>query len=223
MAIAAAAEQDTVARGAVPQPDDVVGINYGVARRGADGSLTFDYPTYPLGEAEIVAYDLPSIRARRIPGRRLEHYRAPFLARFIPTVAVPRPWAYLVTAPGIARKLQQHGVGYSELAAGTTVEVESYVVVGFEKTHSPDICTGIERFETVLTTRKELRSVQLPAGTLVVPTAQRLGNLIVYLLEPESDDGLARWEFFDPHVELGQPYPVYRLPRPTRLATQRPG
>src|SRR5205814_7202780 len=76
---------------------------------------------------------------------------------------------------------------------------------------SPDICTGIDRFETVLATRKERRRVQFDAGTLVVPTAQRLGNLVVYLLEPESDDGLARWEFFDGAIQIGSPFPVYRV------------
>ena len=35
------------------------------------------------------------------------------------------------------------------------------------------------------------------AGTLVVRTAQPLGNLAVYLLEPRSEDGLATWNFFD--------------------------
>ena len=221
MQIASDAERDTVARGADPQPDDLVGINYGMARRSADGELLFDYPTYPLGEAEIIAYDLPSIRARRIPGRTLTTYRTPFLARFLPTVSVPRPWAYLVTTSELASKLRQHGIGFTVLASDTTVEVESYRVHGIEKTQSPDICTGIERFETVLTTRRERCTTRVPAGTLVVPTAQRLGNLIVYLLEPESDDGLARWEFFDRWLRVGEPFPVYRLPRPLRLRTQR--
>jgi hypothetical protein len=176
---------------------------------------------YFLEEAEIVAYDRPSIRARRIPGRRLATYRTAHYARFLPTVTVPRPFAYLVTSVGIAAKLRQHAVEVQTLREAVEVDVEAYVVLGQEKTESPDICTGIERFETVLTTRKERRRVRFDAGTLVVPTAQRLGNLVVYLLEPESDDGLARWEFFDDAVALGQPFPVYRVPQPVRLPTSR--
>jgi hypothetical protein len=73
----------------------------------------------------------------------------------------------------------------------------------------------------VLSTRKERRRVRFAAGTLVVPTAQRLGNLAIYLLEPESDDGLARWEFFDPDLRVGEPFPVHRLPQPVRLPQAR--
>ena len=215
--VADQAERETIARGRDPQPDDYVGINYGAARRAADGSLVCDWPVYYQDDAAIVAYDRPSIRARRIPGRRPVTYRVPHYARFVPTVAVPRPFAYLVTSAGIAAKLRQHQIELATLPEPTELDVESYVVLAMEKTASPDICTGIERFETVLSTRKERRRVRFAAGTLVVPTAQRLGNLIVYLLEPESDDGLARWEFFDRDLRLSEPFPVHRLPRPVRL------
>ena len=49
--------------------------------------------------------------------------------------------------------------------------------------------------ELRVTPRTESRRV--PAGTLMVKTAQPLGNLAVYLLEPRSEDGLAAWRFFD--------------------------
>lgn len=207
------AERDTIARGRDLRGDDTVGINYGVARRAQDGKLMFDWPVHKLGEAEIVAYDRPSIRERRLPGRRMITYTAPHYARFIPTVSVPRPYAYLVTASDIARKLAQHRVELRELVGPVDLEVEQYIIVAAEKTTSPDICTGIERFETVLSVRKERARVHFEGGTLVVLTAQRLGNLVVYLLEPESDDGLARWEFFDPHIRVGEPFPVSRVGR----------
>lgn len=219
--LAERAERETIARGLDPQPDDLVGINYGVPRRADDGSLIFDWPVHFLEDCDIAGYDRRSLRERRSPGRRVVTYRVPHYARFIPTVSVPRPYAYLVTSPSIAGKLRQHNIGVRELAEGTEDDVEAYVVLASEKTASPDICTGSERFETVLSVRKERRRLYFGPGTLVVPTAQRLGNLVVYLLEPESDDGLARWEFFDLDVRLGAPFPVYRLPRPARLSTRR--
>ncbi|HEY3117869.1 MAG TPA: hypothetical protein VGK54_14100, partial [Chloroflexota bacterium] len=124
---------------------------------------------------------------------------------------------YVVTAREIEAKLRQHNLEVRKLTEDVSLEAEAYVVLASEKTHSPDICTGIERFETVLTVRKERRRVVFRAGDLVVPTAQRLGNLAVYLLEPESDDGLARWEYFDSSTKVGQPFPLYRLRAPTRL------
>jgi len=221
MRVCEEAEKDTIARGRDPRPDDRLGVNYGVARRAEDGSLVFDWPVHFLDETEIVAYDRRSVRERRVPGRQLQTYKTAHLARFIPTRSVIRPYAYLVTAPHILAKPQQHNIEVETLSEPVKLEVESYVVLGYEKTSSPDICTGIERFETVLTVRREIRSVEFAAGTLLVRTGQRLGNLIVYLLEPEADDGLARWEFFDRDTTVGQPFPVYRIARPTRLPARK--
>ncbi len=217
IAVTDRAERETIAAGLTPSVDDLVGVNYGVPRRDRTDTLVFDWPVYDLEQAEIVAYDLASIRERRIPGRRIVRYKTRHIARFVPTVAVPRPFGYLVTAPEIAGKLRQHGIEVRELDETVEVDVEAYVVLGAEKTTSPDICTGIDRFESVLSVRKERRQVSFPAGTLFVPTAQRHGNLIVYLLEPEADDGLARWEFFDRHVAVGSPFPAYRVATPTTL------
>jgi hypothetical protein len=221
--VADRAEQETISAGRDPRVDDLVGVNYGAARRDDTGALVFDWPVYDLEETEIVAYDRASIRARRIPGRRIATYRTRHIARFVPTVAVRRPYGYLVMAPEIGEKLRQHGIETRALDADSELDVEAAVVLAAEKTTSPDICTGIERFETVLSVRQERRRVRFPAGTLFVPTAQRLGNLVVYLLEPESDDGLARWEFFDRHIEIGSPFPAYRLPIPTSLPLTRSG
>jgi len=63
-----------------------------------------------------------------------------------------------------------------------------------------------------------------PAGTLVVRTAQPLANLAAYLLEPQSDDGLLTWNFWDrylvPQWGTGYyPYPVYKIIDPVELNT----
>ena len=57
---------------------------------------------------------------------------------------------------------------------------------------------------------------EFKAGTVVVRTDQPLGNLVCYLLEPEADDGLMKWNFFDRYLspQWGRgfyPYPVYRV------------
>jgi hypothetical protein len=51
----------------------------------------------------------------------------------------------------------------------------------------------------------------LPANSFIVSTAQPRGALIVYLLEPESDDGFATWNFFDKQIRKGGKYPVRRI------------
>jgi hypothetical protein len=63
---------------------------------------------------------------------------------------------------------------------------------------------------------------EFPAGTYLVKTNQKLGNLAACLLEPQSDDGLLLWNYFDKYLvpQWGGdffPYPVYRLMEKTDL------
>ena len=44
----------------------------------------------------------------------------------------------------------------------------------------------------------------------LVRTSQPLGNLVVYLLEPLSEDGLGTWNFFDAGLKAGEDFPVVR-------------
>ena len=67
--------------------------------------------------------------------------------------------------------------------------------------------------------RKDSRRVE--AGTILVRTGQPLGSLAAFLLEPQSLDGLATWNFFDAVLKEGQDYPVLRLPAPVPLTSGR--
>jgi hypothetical protein len=55
------------------------------------------------------------------------------------------------------------------------------------------------------------QTLTLPAGTAIVHTNQPLGTLAVYLLEPESEDGLLTWNFFDEWAKAGAVFPVVRV------------
>src|SRR2546429_3884087 len=61
---------------------------------------------------------------------------------------------------------------------------------------------------------------KIPAGTIVVKTAQPLGSLAACLLEPQSEDGLATWKFFDSVLHEGQDFPVVRLLSPVAITTE---
>jgi hypothetical protein len=217
-----------VARGEAIDPRYEVGIRYGVARRAADGALVFDYPAHALdGEVvELVAYDRASIRARRYPGDRVERYEAPHYRSFVPEVSVKLPAAYIVP-PELAPRLDGHGIRYEALDADAELDVESYRILAREETFSPDVAAAVPppgeaelplsakpppvRFETVLTVRGERRRITAKKGELVVPTAQRAGVLAVHLLEPESEDGFARWQFLDAQLQVGGYFPIHRV------------
>lgn len=53
-------------------------------------------------------------------------------------------------------------------------------------------------------------------GDYIIDMAQPLSNLIFYLLEPQSDDGLVTWNFFDNYFEKqginnkSVAYPVFK-------------
>ena len=54
----------------------------------------------------------------------------------------------------------------------------------------------------------------LPAGTYVVRGGQPFGLVAFYLLEPESEDGLMQWSFYDGIVEPHTDFPVLRVTKP---------
>lgn len=220
-------EERVVEMGRAFDPRARVGIDHGVARRGEDGALLFEYPSYAKSgdEAVIVSFDRESLGERRYPGASIERYRAPHLRTFVPTARVSVPPAYLAPAE-LAEALARHGISFWRLEGDAAVEVESYRVLAIEKTFSPDVAGVVpppggaeiplsaspppRRFETVVSVRPERAARRFPAGTLVVPTAQRAGILAVYLLEPCSDDGLTRWEALDWSLSVGELHPVHR-------------
>jgi hypothetical protein len=52
---------------------------------------------------------------------------------------------------------------------------------------------------------------ELPAGAIVVDARQRLARLAATLLEPESEDSLSSWNFFEAATD--EHYPVLRITR----------
>jgi hypothetical protein len=235
-AACARADRETEAAGRDPRPGDLVGLNYGVARRDAGGALVFDYPAHAEGTIAIRSVDAASIRAHRLPSdprARARTWRIPHLRRFVPTASVPRPRGWLVPA-SLAERLAGHGIRHAPFRGRGPVPAEASVVVALERTHSPDVAGPVpgpgevevtpktprppRRWETVLSVRRERRLLEDAAGMLWVPAAQPLGNLALYLLEPESDDGFARWGFLDGATRVGEPFPVWRVidPLPAR-------
>ncbi|QSQ16960.1 M14 family zinc carboxypeptidase [Myxococcus landrumensis] len=231
ISVTQAAQDAIIARGKTPDPRELVGINYGVATRDAEGALAYDYPAYakPGDMARVQAFDEKSIAEHRFPGKKKKVYRVPHHRTFLPTHAVSTPEGYLVPAE-LAPRLEGHGIRFEALPKARSFLVDSYRVARREETFSPDVAANVPRpgeaevplsmkpkpvrFETVLTVAPERTTREFSQGTLYVPTAQRGGTLAVYLLEPHSDDGFCRWQFLDKQVEVGGLYPVHRVVSP---------
>jgi hypothetical protein len=214
------ARTDVAARAADPKADDLVGIAYGVEGRDAKGAVTFAFPGHPLEEVDLEAWDEESQREHRVPGASRRTYRTTFFGRYEPTKTVRRPFAYLLPASETRaiERLAGHRVVLRRLARDVEVEVESYRVTATEPTTSPDVGTHTMT-ETVFRATPETETYRARPGDVVVPMAQPFANLAIYLLEPESDDGLARWGAFD-HVKAGAVLPARRVLRPVELPTR---
>lgn len=119
------------------------------------------------------------------------------------------PYAYAV-APQYAwalSRLHRQGIQIDRLAADVTdVRLEAYTI-----THvKADVELENHRLRKV-TADARAGTRNLSAGTYVIRTAQPLGALAAYLLEPQSEDGLAAWNFFDPDLVVGTEAPVVRV------------
>jgi dipeptidyl-peptidase 4 len=137
-------------------------------------------------------------------------YQVEHLARAEATLTVPRPHAYLfpATYAKAVEVLQRHGITVEELREDIELDVETYRIDKFTRAARP-----YQKHQLVTvqaTPRAEARRV--PAGSILVKTGQKLGTLAAYLLEPQAEDGLCAWNFFDAGLKEGQDFPVLRLP-----------
>ena len=106
-----------------------------------------------------------------------------------------------------------HGLTVEPLTAAEASLPQSVFTVDSVIT-SPRAFQG--HHETRLTGRwSEPRAPMAASGDLggyvIVRATGRLGPLATYLLEPESDDGLVDWNFFDASIKAGRQFPVIRL------------
>ena len=127
-------------------------------------------------------------------------YEIPFYRALVATESVRLPAAYVIPSawPGIIDKLAQHGVRFERLERNISVQAERYQLSKpvwdekpFEGRHLlRDVTASIGS-----------ATVELAAGSLLVPMDQPAANLIANLFEPRAPDSLLRWGFFDACLE----------------------
>lgn len=135
-------------------------------------------------------------------------------AKFTPEVESTLPRGYVIPAKfsNIAEHLKKHGVKVDQLKKSTSYQGEIFTVSELKKSQ--------RKFEDhfMATASGEFKSAskKFAKGDYVVDMAQPLANLIFYMLEPQSDDGLVNWNFFDEYFDqqgiANKPveYPVFK-------------
>jgi hypothetical protein len=145
--------------------------------------------------------------------RRTGNYRTLQLDiydRFDAEYSVPVPAAYAIPADreDVVRALRMHGVTVQRISAAAKASVTAFAIDSIA--HARRAFQGHN--ETTLHGHwLAPRSTTLPSGSYLVSTAQPLGALAVYLLEPESDDGLVTWNALDGALRDGAEFPMRRL------------
>ncbi len=120
--------------------------------------------------------------------------------------ALPRAWAVLEPSPEVVGLLTRHGVAFHAVERALEAPAQRFAVTRKRKPKRP--YQGHQ--ELVLEGRwLAEKPAALPPGTLLVDSRQPRARLAAQLLEPESEDSLSTWNFFE--AATGDSYPVLRL------------
>lgn len=183
-------------------------------------SFALEYEARPTPEkVTIHAYEVapnpePNVWPYYIRTDNKVTVTVPFFADYYPTrsIALPSGYALTINDHHVLDLLRIHGIRFSHLEDSAFFRVESFIISElkpFERLnqgHYTNRVKGEYKQETKT----------FPAGTIFISTSQPLGKLAAYLLEPESDDSMLLWNFFDRYLvpQWGRgyyPYPVYRI------------
>jgi hypothetical protein len=198
-------DRKTIQRGLNPSVTDSFAIEYKV--RAAPEKVTIK--TF---EAEMITD--ANGRRRLQKSDRQKTVTVPYFIDFYGSKNVRLPYAYLIKThdPEIISLLKTHGISLEELKTNSKFDIESFKIS--ELKGSARLNQG--HYTNTINGRFVKESIEFPAGTLVVRMAHPLANLAAYLLEPQSNDGLMTWNFFDrylvPQWGMGyNQYPVYKV------------
>jgi zinc carboxypeptidase len=158
------------------------------------------------GDSSLTQAGVP--RGQRRTGR-FRSIRMPVYDRFRSTLDRTPPAAYVIAPENeaVVTLLRQHGIRVDRSDTTWTARGESFVIDTIIAAQRP-----FQGHREVRLKGRWVRGVQtLPPKSFIVSTAQARGALIVYMLEPESDDGFTTWNLFDSQLKKGTQFPVKRI------------
>jgi hypothetical protein len=133
--------------------------------------------------------------------------------RFEPVLArtIPRAWLLPASDKAAIELLRLHGVRVEPVRAGmTSARISRFMIDSLHR--EPKEFQGHHEMRVSGSWRDT--TAQLPNDMVIVRADQRQAIVALYLLEPESDDGLVTWNVFDRELAPGRPFPVWRVVTP---------
>ena len=149
----------------------------------------YDYVPY-LNETGEIKY-IRSGKIIEIPD--VENY-SKFEAKLSSTL--PRGYFLPKSMINIINHLRNHGVKVIELTTSMKAEGEEFMVNALEKSERKFEGHNMATLEGSFVSKTK----RFKKGDYWLDMAQPLSNLIFYMLEPQSDDGLVTWNFFDAYL-----------------------
>jgi hypothetical protein len=154
-----------------------------------EGEVLLDYELTNRGNEPVWMPDSVA------PGGFSEQ-NVPVWLEWVATRTTARPVGYLMhpaMAEALPRLLDQDIAVY-RFTGPATIDAEVYHATAV-RTSSYFQGAYLKEVEAV----KETQALEVSEGWFWIPTAQSMGNLISYLMEPETDDNLITWGYAD-HV-----------------------
>lgn len=186
--------------------------------------VRFDFASRGREEVLLGRIETPELREQkprnRPPGppKDVIKMNMEIYDRFKATRMRPYPAAY-VFGPDLehlTRLLMGHGIVVERFLGPWQGPVESFSIESIKKATREYQGHRIVSLEGTFTSR----SISLPGDSFLVRTAQPLGLLIFQILEPESLDGAAAWNFLDEQCRMNQPYPIMKCYQNIRVPTE---
>ena len=149
-------------------------------------------------------------------------FRIPYFNQQNPSTFIKFPEAYIIPPEWseVIGKLALHGINYTVLNKPVTIKVESYHFTKIE--YGKSSYEGRQQVTPTIDTITEER--EFPAGSVVIPTAQRTARVIAHMLEPASPDSYLQWGFFNATFEMKEYFESYVMEEYARkMIAEKPG
>lgn len=193
-------EMMEVARRADAETVELIAGNKGELTRGVAFSMVAEPEKISLLTRETESYRDETGRTRTRPTGRTHWVDSVIhMNRFEPRIVTNVPMGYYFPAElsNVAGKLEEHGIKVSVVQKRERINAEVFTITRFTQAQRPSY--GDHRTVTVEGSFSR-KPVNIPAGSYFVDMRQPLAWLVLYMLEPQSDDGLLFWNYFDSYL-----------------------
>ncbi|MDA0327990.1 MAG: M14 family zinc carboxypeptidase [Gemmatimonadetes bacterium] len=183
----------TILRHAAERREEIRALTTASRLRAISAGATGDVPVvleYSLGNRGNEPVWMPNSEAPN--GYSLDN--VPVYLKWEPTRTTTRPVGYLLP-PSMAQVvplLQDHDIAVYQFRDPAAFDAEVYYATSVTR---DSYFQG--HYLKSVDVEKEAERVEVASGWYWVPTAQSRGNLITYILEPETDDNVITWGWVD--------------------------